>query len=251
MFWPYRSYWIIISVFTLIISLSGCATKKTPYWENTAYGTWELTSAELKKLPDISLRKILSSGSKNRGAKVQIFVKAQNLDGVAEVIQVTDSEDVLVRDVQKQKLRLKIAQITEIKSIRHIRVKPKRRTTDETVESAAEALTYTPLVPLAITTWPFLRASGLDEGKNADDKVKALIAYGGMSKKELVKYVGEPIEKYYCKDNDGDEEVWIYNKEQVLRGGRAIFIRSANKRVYYTSYHTTFFKKSKSCVQQK
>ncbi|MBN2332422.1 MAG: hypothetical protein JXO49_12610 [Deltaproteobacteria bacterium] len=246
-----QSNWIIVSALAVVILLSGCATTKTPYWKNTSYGTWEFNSAEIKKLPDISLRKILSLASVNPGEKVQILVRAQNLDGIAEVKQIAGSEDVIVTDLQGQEVRVKIAQITEIQSRRQIRVMPKGKTTDEAAEEAAEALTYAPLIPIAIATWPFLRASGLDEGKNADDKEKALIAYGGMSKEELIKHLGDPMEKYYCKDNYGDEEVWIYNKDQVLRGGRALFIRSADEMVYYTSHNTTFFKNSKNCSKLK
>lgn len=249
MCWRDQSNWVIVSAISAVILLllSSCATTKTPYWKETSYGTWKFSIEEVKKLPNISLRKILSSASANEGEKVQILVRAQNLDGISEVKQVADPEDVIVKDAHGQEVKVKIAQITEIQSIRWIKVKPKGKTTGEAAEESAEALSYAPLIPVAIATWPFLRAAGLDAGKNADDKGKAFMAYGGMSKEDLITRIGDPMEKYYCEGKNGDYEVWIYKKDQVLRGGRALFIRSEDGMVYHTSHNTTFFKNSNSC----
>ena len=143
-------------------------------------------------------------------------------------------EDVIVADTQGQEVKIKIAQITEIQSIRQIKVEPREKTTKENAEEADEALIYAPLIPVAIALWPFLRAMGLDAGKNDEDKEKAMRAYGGMSKEDLITYLGEPIEKYHCDDKYGGQEVWVYKKDQVLRGGRALFIRLAEGKVYHT-----------------
>ena len=115
-----------------------------------------------------------------------------------------------------------------------------------TADAVGETMIYAPLVPVAIGTLPFLRAMDLDAGKNDQDEEKARLVYEGMSKNDLIKNIGEPKEKYHCeaKNGSGIEEIWVYNKGEVLRGGRALFIDLGKGVVYYNSYDTTFFKNS-------
>ena len=226
---------------------SGCATTPTtPYWKTTSYGTMKYSQAELEKLPSVSIRNILSSMSKTEGIRVLIIVRSKSLDGPAEIKRMTGQEGVIVTDTHGQEVRIKIAQITEIERIRRFKVESRKKTMGEKAGEAGEVLTYAPLIPVAITSWPFLRASGLDAGKNDDDNEKAKLAYGGMSKEDLVTYVGEPKEQYYCREvkGTGGKEVWVYEKDKVLRGGMAMFIDLDEGVVYHTSHHTTFFKKS-------
>ena len=145
-----------------------------------------------------------------------------------------------------KEIKLKIKDIAEIERIRRI-IRPdttiKKRESKST-ETIGETLIYAPLAPVAIATLPALRATGLDAGKNAQDKEKARLVYEGMSREELKIYVGEPKEKYYCeaKGRRKANEVWVYEDDKVLRGGRALFIDLERDKVYYNSYHTSFFK---------
>lgn len=245
MCWRYQSNWVIVSALTAVMLLSGCATTKTPSWEKTSYGTWKFSSAEVKKLPSISIRNILSSASEKGSVKVQVLVRAQNLDGIGEVKQIAGPEDVIITDAYGQEVKIKIAEITEIQTIRKLMIIPRQKSAGETAAETAELLSYVPLIPVAIVSWPFLRVLGLDEVKNEADRGKASLAYKGMSKGELITYIGEPKEKYYCETEYGPEEIWIYKKSQVLRGGRDLFIHVDNGLVYHTS-EDSFFKHSKS-----
>lgn len=243
MFQLVYSNWMIVGILITVSLISGCAT--TPHWVTTSYGTMEFSHSEVEKLPIISIRKILKSGSHTDRERVKIFIRSSSLNGPAEVHHVSGQEDVIVIDEQGKEVRLRLADITEIKRIRRFKVVPHK----SKAEAAGEVLIYAPLIPVAIATWPFLRAMGLDAEKNSDDDEKAQLAYGGMSKEDLMTYVGGPLEKYHCDDKSGGHEVWVYKKDQVLRGGRALFINVADGKVYAASFDTTFFKDSCSRLE--
>jgi len=237
---------VIAGMLIAALMLSGCATSTIPGWQRTAYGTWKFSHADIEKLPIISIRNILSAISEDELQRIQVFVRARNLDGLAKVTRMAGEEEVFVADPHGEEVRINLAQITEIRTVRYIKVTPRHKTTGEKAEEAVVFLEYAPFIPVAIATWPILRVSGLDAGKNAEDTGKASMAYGGMSKEDLITYIGEPMEEYYCEGKHGDEEIWIYEKSQVLRGGRALFINLDDGVVYHTSHNTTFFKDSNS-----
>ncbi|RMF24645.1 MAG: hypothetical protein D6760_02890, partial [Deltaproteobacteria bacterium] len=113
-------------------------------------------------------------------------------------------------------------------------------------EGAAEVAVYAPFLPL-VAARPVFGLMGLDEGKNADDEEKAALAYEGMTKDELLAYVGEPKERYRCESLAGaarPKEVWVYENDKVIRGARAMFLELPQGVVYHTSEDTSFFKKS-------
>jgi len=241
---------VFVGILIVVLMTSGCATSTIPYWHKTAYGTWGFSQAEVERLPVISIRNILSSISESEVQRIQIFVSARaNLGGFAKVTRMAGQEGVFVADAHGEEVRINFAQITEIQTIRHIKRTPRQKTPGETAAEVGEVAEYAPLIPVAIATLPFLRAMGLDAGKNDEDKGKATLAYGGMSKNDLITHIGDPMERYHCADKYGGHEVWIYRKDQVLRGGRALFIGLADGKVYHTSHDTTFFKDS--CSLQK
>lgn len=235
--------------FAVLITF-GCAST-SPYWQKTSYGTWNFSQGEVEILPSISIRNILSSMSENEVQRIQIFVRARNLDEISKVTRLEGQEDIYVADAHGKEVKINLAQITEIQSIRQIKIVPRQKTTAEVADELGEGALYAPLVPVAIAVLPLLRAMGLDAGKNDADKGKARLAYDGMSKNDLIANIGEPIEKYHCKDEYGGQEVWIYKKGQVLRGGRALFIHLGDGKVYHTSHDTTFFKDSCSLLKTK
>lgn len=247
--WIHRSTSLPIYISVVILIISGCATLTNPYWEKTAYGTWSLSQEEVSRLSTMSRQNILSSASENDDQRVQIFVTSRKLDGKAKVKRLAGQEGVYVVDVRGQQVKINVDQITGIQSLREIKNTPHKKTTDKTAEELSEAALYAPLVPVAIISWPFLKAMGLDAGKNAEDGEKAQLAYGGMSRDDLATYVGEPLEKYHCKSKYGSNEVWIYQNDHVLRGGRALFINLEDGKVYHTSHDTTFFKDSCSLLK--
>lgn len=233
----------------IVMSLSitpGCATSTIPHWERTAYGTWDFSQAELEILPIVSIRNIFSLISESEVQKIQIFVKSQHQGGVAKVTRMAGQEDVFVQDERGVEVKLNFSQITEIHTVRYIRRVPIRKTSDKKAEEVGEAVQLAPMIPVAVATLPLLSAMGLDARKNDEDTAKAVLAYGGMSKKDLISLIGSPVERYQCEDKYGGHEVWVYTKGQVLRGGRALFIGQADEKVYYASHNTRFFKDS--CV---
>jgi len=126
MCWRHQSNWVIVYALIAVLIVSSCATTTTPHWRTTAYGTWELSHAELEKLPNISIRNILSSVSVNENEKVQILVRAQRLDGIFEVKRIVGQDDVIVAGANGQEVKIKIAQIAEIQSIRKLKKNPRQ-----------------------------------------------------------------------------------------------------------------------------
>lgn len=205
----------------------------------------------MARLPEISLRNILSSASESDAQRVQVSVEARGLDGVGRVMRLAGPDQVYVRETDGKQVKVDLARITRIGLVRQIKIIPHRETSGAAARHLGESASYVPLIPFAMTTWPLLRAFGLDAGKNAEDKGKAQLAYKGMSKAQLVASLGEPVEKYVCKNKFRDNQVWLYRTDQVLRGGRALFIDSASGKVYYTSHNTTFFKDACSPLKSK
>jgi hypothetical protein len=219
--------------------MTGCATTSLKF-----------TQSEVKLIPAVSLPRVLLPGSMSE----TVEVNARSIDGTAVVKGFEGQKYVIVTDRHGQEIRLAINEITEIERIRRIKRPDSTAKKGESSngEAVGETLIYAPLVPVAIAMWPALRASGLDAGKNAEDKRKAGLVYEGMSKEDLKTYVGEPKEKYYCKAKGKGKayEVWVFEKDKVLRGGRALFIDLESDKVYHNSYHTSFFKDDCSLIKQ-
>jgi CRISPR/Cas system CMR subunit Cmr4 (Cas7 group RAMP superfamily) len=233
MIFEYKTRFFAISIFLTAFSVSGCAATTT---------SLKFTQSELKLVPAIAFQKVLSSGTMNE----TVEVKARSIDGRAVVKGFEGQKHVIMTDKHGQEIRLPFSEITEIERIRRIKrpeTTAKKGGTND-AEAFAEALIYAPLVPIAIAMWPALRASGLDAKKNDEDELKARLVYEGMSKEDLITYVGEPKEKYYCEveGKSTAHEVWVFEKDKVLRGGRALFIDLGSNRVYHNSYNTAFFK---------
>ncbi len=172
MCWQHKSNWVTAYTSIAILIISGYATTKSPCWEKTAYGTWGFSQEEVEMLPNISIRKILSSITEDEVVRVQILVKTQSLDGFTKVKRLSGHEDVYVTDAHGQEVKIKIARITEIQSIRKIKINPRKKKTGETAEKLVEFALYAPFIPAAIVLLPFLKSMGLDAGKNADGDVK-------------------------------------------------------------------------------
>lgn len=249
MHWRNYSNWVILGILITVSITFGCATSTIPYWQKTTYGTWEFSQVEVEILPIVSLRNILSSKSESENQRIEIFVRARNLEGIAKVTRLAGQEELLVKDAKGKEVKINFAQITEIHTIRHVKNTKRQKTLGETAEEVGEAVELAPLIPVAVATLPFLSAMGLNEGKNAEDTGKAALAYGGISKNDLITHIGNPLERYHCESEYGGHEVWIYKKGQVLSGGRALFIHSTSGKVYHTSEDTNFFKNSCSLLK--
>jgi hypothetical protein len=203
--------------------MTGCATTSLKF-----------TQSEVKLIPVVSLPRVLLPGSMDETVKV----KAGSLQGPATVKSLDGQGYVILNDDHNGKeVKLPLSEIVEIERIRRTK-KSKDGYHGSTGEAVGEALIYAPLIPVAVVSWPFLRVMGLDAVKNSEDDKKALLVYGGMSKEDLRTYIGEPKEKYYCeaKGKSGAYEIWVYRKDQVLRGGRSLFIGLGKEKVYFTSY---------------
>lgn len=181
-------------------------------------------------------------------------VRAKNLDGVALVKQPADTGDVLVVNKHGEELKVKISEITEIQRISQYREVSNNRTTKQSKDIKAEELgvflIYAPLIPVAIIAYPFASMFGLTSEE--EDIKKAGFAYEDMTKGKLLKYIGIPDEKYFCKSKYGtDGEVWIYNKDQVIPGGRVLYIDSYNSElemvVGRTSTRPAMIRKNPNC----
>ena len=220
---------------------SGCATTTT---------SLKFTESELEVVPAVVLPKLLSSNATNE----VVEVSAKSIDEPAVVKRIEGQKYVVVTDTRGKELRLSISQITEIERIRQIKSSETSTTKGggNAADTVGETLIYGPLVPVSIALWPALRLSGLDAKKNAEDNQKARLVYEDMSKEDLKRFVGEPKEKYYCESQGKSKahEVWVFEHEKILRGGRALFIDLTTDKVYHNSYNTSFFKNACSLITE-
>ena len=222
--------------------VTGCTTTTT---------SLKFSQSEVKLIPAIAFQKVLSPRSANETIKVW----AKGISGPAEVKDCEGQQYVIVRNERnKKEMKLPINDISEIEHIWRFKNSNNfgNKYKGNTTGAVAETVFYAPMVPVAIAMSPVLRVSGLDAKKNAEDKSKAQLVYEGISKNDLLTYIGEPKEKYLCSPKEKNrwskkEEVWVYRKDQVLRGGRSLFIDLDNGQVYYSSYDTSFFKNRKNC----
>jgi hypothetical protein len=222
--------------------LTNCATTST---------SLKFTQSEVKLIPVVAIQKVLSPASTNETVKVW----AKGISEPAEVKGCEGQKYVIVRDERnKKEMKLPINDITEIEHIWRYKKSNSfgSKYKGNTAGAVAETAFYAPMVPVSIAMWPVLRISGLDAKKNAEDNSKARLVYEGISKNDLLTYIGKPTEKYLCSPKEQNrwskkEEVWVYRKDQVLRGGRSLFIDLDNGQVYYNSYDTSFFKNRENC----
>lgn len=226
-----KPHLLVAYIVIIAFMVTGCATTST---------SLKFTQSEVKLIPVVAIQKVLSPGSMNETVKV----RAKSVYGPAEVKGFEGQEYVIVTDERHGKeVKLAISEISEIERIRRFTVTSAGKHQGNTAEAVVESLIYVPLVPLVVTR-PFFRAAGLDAENNAEDNQKAELAYSGMSKEDLKTYVGEPKEKYYCeaKGRSKAHEIWVFEEDKVLRGGRALFVNLESDKVYHNSYHISFFK---------
>lgn len=228
--------YIVIITFTV----TGCATTSLKF-----------TQSEVKLIPVMSIQKVLSP---RLTIYDSVMVRVWSAYGITEVKGFEGQDYVIVTDeLQGKEVKLAISDIVEIERIRRMKSTDTSagKNQGNTAEAIGETLSYAPFIPLVIFR-PLFGAMGLDEEKNSEDKEKASLAYDGMSKEDLRTYIGEPKEKYHCKAKDGSgaSEVWIYREDQVLRGGRSLFIGLDNEKVYHTSCDISFFKDRCSLMTQ-
>ncbi len=231
----------------LFVSLltTGCAT---------ATHSVDFSKSELQLIPASSLQRMASAHAADE-------IVAVRVDGHAEPVEVKEfknKDSATVYSAGGKEAEIQFSEITKLLIFK----KPKAPEQNDrqkgvgasTVGSAAvETLAYAPIVPLAIGTWPLLRAMGLDESKNSADSAKARMIYHGMSRQELLAGIGIPKEKYSCilklhlkEKPDVAQEIWVYDDGKVLRGGRALFIDLETGTVTHNSFDTNFFKDSVS-----
>jgi len=231
-------------VLCVSLLVNGCAS--TP--------SIDFSRSDLKKIPLSSLQRMASA----HAADEVVAVRVSGSDRPAEVKAFESRDHVTVYADDGKEEDVKFSDISALLIFRKPKpleqAEPKKGSSASGAAAAAgEALAYAPIVPLAVGTWPLLRAMGLDASKNSKDNAKARLVYLGMSRKELMESVGEPREKYSCilklhlKDRqDVPQEIWVYDDDKVLRGGRSLSIDSGTGTVSHNSFHTSYFKDSDS-----
>lgn len=222
----------IIFAVCLSLYISGCASKTASI---------DFTRSELRLIPNPSLHNLMSLYSTETS---EIVIETINKK-TFRVKNFIDKDYAIVTANDGNDINITFSDIDALKLVKKIQTpkQPSNMTTSGAVDAAAEALAYAPIVPLAVGTWPLLRAMGLDAQKNSDDGKKARLIYVGLSKTSLIQSIGNPKIKYHClTDQEKNElEIWVYENEKVLRGGRALFIDVKDGTVYHNSFHTTFF----------
>lgn len=232
------------ALFTSFIA-TGCATS------THSVG---FSKSELQRIPTPSLRRIVAA----HAADEVVAIRMDGRDQPVEVKEFNNRDSATIFGPDGKEAEIRFSDITALVIFKKPKPpeptqRPAGASASAVASATVEALAYAPIVPLAIGTWPLLRAMGLDESKNSADNAKARLIYQGMSRQDLLASIGEPKEKYSCilklrlKDKpDVPQEIWVYDESKVLRGGRALFLDVGTGTVSHNSFHTTFFRDSDS-----
>jgi hypothetical protein len=218
--------YVILLVMTAII-LTGCSTSSR---------SLRYTQPEVRLIPSMAMHKVLTPGSNNQ----VVVIRAEGLSDLAVVEGFEGDDTVVVRDERGTVSKIAINVITDIYRVTHFDTENeqegKRR--GSAAATVGETMIYAPLVPVAVVSWPFLRAMGLDEHKNSNDREKALVIYGGMTKQDLHKAIGEPDNRYRCHRKDSSDwfDIWNYDRDKVLYGGQYLFFSEKDGEVYFSSF---------------
>lgn len=205
--------------------------------------------SELQLIPGKSLERMAN----RHAADELVAVKVEGRSDPVEVRSFTDKDHVTVVASEGLDQQVRFSDVTDLLIFKRPRkdeqqAAPNRATASGAAGAIGEALVYAPLVPLAVATWPALNVMGLNASTNSADDERARRIYEGLSKQELIDSIGRPKERYACiKKNprdkdDAAEEIWVYDDDRVLRGGRTLIISNQSGLVTYNSFHTTFFK---------
>ena len=240
----YKTRFFTLTIF-LTVFLVGCAPTTT---------SLKYTQSEVKLIPTVAFQQVLSSRATNE----TVEVNAKSIDGAAVIKGFEGQKNIIVTTKSGEEIRLPTSDITKIKRIWKIKRENTTAIKGESIDAASTGealgymLIYAPLIPVAIAIWPFFHAVGWDDHQNVEDDRKAILVYRGMSMEDLKIYIGEPKEKYYCepKAKSKASEIWVYEKDKVLRGGRALFIDLESNKVYHSSHHTSFFKDDCLLIKQ-
>lgn len=185
------------------------------------------------------MEKVLLPANANEVVKVRVDGFPREM----EVRRLEGREYLMATDVpQGKEVKVAVHDITGIERIRRLdqSAASMGKTSGDTGTAIGTALIYAPLIPVAIVTRPFLRAMGLDEEKNSNEREKALLVYGGMTRDALQASLGAPVQRYLCSiDNSQNKfEIWSYRKEQMLQGGEHLFLSTDKGAVFYVSSHS-------------
>lgn len=216
-------------ILLVAVMATGCASTSS---------TIEFSPAEVKLIPAAAMEKVLSPVSVNEVVKI----RASGLPRAMEVRRLEGREYLIAADVaQGKEVRVAVRDITGIERIRRFdqSVASSGKTAGSTGTAIGETLIYAPLIPVAIVSRPFLRAMGLDEEKNSNEREKALLVYGGMTRDVLKASLGEPVQRHLCSGDDPQKkiEIWSYREGQVLSGGRFLFLDTDKGAVFFASFH--------------
>lgn len=193
---------------TIVLLLSGCARKTH---------TLKFDKDEVSLIPLCSFPQVLAKTD-----LVKVKVKTKNSNKFSEVIKVKGFEYVTIASGHSNEvMKIPFSEIEEIVRTTQIkREKNKVHYQGTTSQYIGETLIYLPFVPIGLVGAPIHWALGgkTKSQEDTDDYLKASLVYGGMTKKELITYVGQPEEKYHCipKWQPTPYDVWIYPSNQII-----------------------------------
>lgn len=228
----YGTYLKIMSAVCASLLVTGCVSKTTSI---------DFTHSEVQLIPSVSLHNLVSLYSTDN-SRIMIETMDKKTFPVKQFI---NKEYALVTTENEHDRNVTFREIAKIKLVKKVQTPEHSSpmTASGATEGVVTLLAAAPVAVLAVGTWPLLKAMGLDSQQNSEDGEKAQLIYVGLSKTDLLQSIGDPKIKYHCISNQSknESEIWVYDNERVLRGGRALFIDFKNDIIYHNSFDTTFF----------
>lgn len=214
----------IVILFLSIFMVSGCATSSS---------IMKFTQSEIEIIPDIAIHRIFlphyfSDMVKVEAKGIRKPMIFKRFEGQAYIVATNP------RSGKEVTLAINdITQIEYIKLPKNIGKSSGGMTASEAVEGAALLSSIAILAPFAFVIWPFYDDPMADQKREVEENRKAKLVYIGLTTEQLIESIGEPLERNLC---GSWREIWIYNEDKVLPGGKFLTIDRTNRKVIKSTY---------------
>lgn len=198
--------WIVL---TLVLALAGCA--------GTSKSKLTFTQAELVKVPEVAYPNLFRVDPPSKNTREYVLVRAKGEAGKLKVVEYISSDHIKVRTPKGQESEISMRQVIRLERIREFRYHSSAKE-ESSGAAAAELAIYAPLIPVGLVIGPYF--ASIDEAEK-----KAGVVYTGLTKKQLIDTLGQPLERHWCRNEEGYEsELWIYPPGKVLKGGQVMHL---------------------------
>ena len=181
--------------------------------------------SELAKVPSVAYPHLFKAAEPTDRMQEYVLVRVRGESGKLRVIRFLPPDRILVTNRKGQDKAVAMADVVALEHVREFR---HASSAEEEAEGAAEFVMLSPLLPAALLVGPYF--GSIDEAER-----KADLAYDGLTKAQLIQWLGPPLERHRCISSDGStSELWIYPPSKVLSGGQIMHLDEHGKAYFFS-----------------